>query len=434
MPESPALSLFDLNSRIRKTIENGLPELYWVTAEISEISLNFKSGHVYLELVEKDSAGDKMVARARATIWSALYRSIKPFFETTTGQSLQSGMKILVKVSVEFHEVYQFSLNIRDIDPSYTLGDLARQKQEVIRRLEETGVIDMNRKLPLPLVIQKIAVISSPSAAGYGDFMHQLQQNAGGYHFETVLFEALLQGNEAVASLLDALSRIAGSGINWDLVAVIRGGGSKLDLSCFDQFDLAYFAAQFPVPIVTGIGHERDDTVLDLVAHQRCKTPTAAAEWIIDVTQAFDQWLDDQGHLAADHALSGLRTAREGLERLFRNLPVRVHQRISASMMKLDVVAAQCRQIIPYQLREMGRRLTSLQKQADLLDPVHTLRRGYSILTVDGRSLRTTERLEPGTAIHIRLHQGELDGTVTRIYPRKKDLSSKEDTHDAQKP
>jgi len=282
------LTLFELSEWIKDALKSAIPATVWVVAEISELKEN-RNGHCYLELVEKK--GNEIVARARATIWSYTYRILKPYFETTTGQYFSHGIKVLVQVSVEYHPAYGLSLNVKDIDPAYTVGDMALQRKEIIERLQNEGVFDMNKELNLPLVPQKIAVISSKTAAGFQDFMNQLEKNARGIKFYTHLFEAWMQGSEAVPSIISALDRIFEYEDFFDAVAIIRGGGATADLSSFDNYDLAFHITQFPLPVVTGIGHEKDDTIIDLVAHTRMKTPTAVAEFFISGAERFYEQL-----------------------------------------------------------------------------------------------------------------------------------------------
>ncbi|MCF8359620.1 MAG: exodeoxyribonuclease VII large subunit [Prolixibacteraceae bacterium] len=279
------LTLSELNLLIKDSLETAFPEQLWVVAEIAEMKIN-RTGHCYLELVEKNSETDAILARARATIWMWQFRFIQPYFETTTGQPLTNGLKVLVAVTVEFHEVYGLSLNIKDIDPAYTLGDLARKRNEVIARLTEEGIIDMNREIPLPDIPSRIAIISSPTAAGYEDFMNQLENNASGYSFYTKLFQATMQGADAPRSIIMALDEVFEMADRFDVLVIIRGGGSQIDLGCFDDYELAMHVAQFPLPVLTGIGHEKDETVTDIVAHTKLKTPTAVAQYLI---QKFDE-------------------------------------------------------------------------------------------------------------------------------------------------
>ena len=282
------LTLFELNQQIQETIKREISGTVWVVAEISELKEN-RNGHCYLELIEKE--GSEIVARARATIWSYTYRILKPYFETSTGQLFTHGLKVLVQVSVEFHPTYGFSLNIKDIDPAYTVGDMAMQRKEIVERLQAEGVFNMNKELELPPVPQKIAVISSKTAAGYQDFMNQLENNPPGIKFYTHLFEAYMQGSETVPSIMAALERIFEYEHFFDAVAIIRGGGATADLSSFDNYELAFHVTQFPLPVITGIGHEKDDTIIDLVAHTRMKTPTAVAEFFISGAQRFYEHL-----------------------------------------------------------------------------------------------------------------------------------------------
>lgn len=281
------IKLSELNGLVRQLIAGAFPERLWIIAEISEMKMN-RSGHCYLVLIEKDEEADAVTAQARATIWSYTFRMLRPYFETTTGQTLMEGLKVLVQVSVEFHELYGYSLNIHDIDPTYTLGDLARRKAEIINRLTREGVFEMNKELDFPEVPQRIAVISSETAAGYLDFTNHLQNNQGGYVFYCKLFPAVMQGPQTEASVIQALEQIYQYEDFFDAVVIIRGGGSQFDLSCFDNYNIAYHVTQFPLPVITGIGHEKDNSVVDLVAHTRLKTPTAVAEFLIGTAAKFD--------------------------------------------------------------------------------------------------------------------------------------------------
>jgi len=277
------LSLLELNKLIQDTLKNNLEPSYWIVAEIGELKVNQK-GHCYLELLQNEES--KVIARVRATIWSNTYRNLSTWFQGITGQPLAEGMKILANIKISFHELYGFSLNIQDIDASYTIGEKEKIRQEVINQLVNDGVFEMNKELTLPLVPQKVAVISSPTAAGYGDFMQHIDENPYAYRVNTKLYEAIMQGSEAPASIIQALHNVNEIGV-YDLVVLIRGGGSQLDLACFDNYELCSHLAQFPLPVLTGIGHERDDTIADMVAHTKLKTPTAVAEFILQGLAAF---------------------------------------------------------------------------------------------------------------------------------------------------
>jgi len=258
-----------------------------VIAEILELNEN-RSGHCYLELIEKNPDTDSLQARVKGTIWASRYSMLRPFFETSTGTKLKSGLKILCLASIEFHVQYGFSLHITDIDPSYTLGDLARKKQEVIRKLREDGIFEMNKQLPFPAVPQRIAIISSEGAAGFGDFMESILNNPQGFQFYTRLYPAVMQGEDAPGSITGAMDKIFESVSEFDCVVIVRGGGSKADLESFNHYELAYFITQFPLPVITGIGHERDESVADMVAAFGLKTPTAVAEFLVDQLMAFE--------------------------------------------------------------------------------------------------------------------------------------------------
>jgi len=322
------LKLSELNGLVKKAIGEAFTAPIWVIGEISELKTN-RSGHCYLNLIEKEENGDAIVAQARATIWSYTFRMLRPFFETTTGQPLIEGLKVLVSVSVEFHELYGYSLNIRDIDPTYTLGDMARRRREIITRLQSEGVAEMNKELELPLVPQKIAIISSSTAAGYQDFIDQLTNNPAGYHFDLKLFPAVMQGNQAETSIIESLEQIFLYEKFFDAVVIIRGGGSQADLSCFDNYNLAYYITQFPLPVITGIGHEKDDSIVDLVAHTRLKTPTAVAEFLISGVAQFDQRLDELKNSFIGFITVLLAESKNDIEQITRMIAPLTNEKIS---------------------------------------------------------------------------------------------------------
>ncbi len=281
-------SLFELNRLIKETIAKQLPNSYWVVAEISEIN-DHPSGHCYLELIQKDDTTDALKAKARATIWSYTFRMLKPYFETMTNRTLARGMKILVNAQVVFHELYGYSLNITDIEPSYTLGDIELKRRETINKLVSDGIMDMNKELTLNMLPNRIAIISSPSAAGLQDFVGQLINNQFGYTFTYTLFPSIMQGDDAEGSIISSLSKIHENMEQFDAVAIVRGGGAQTDLSCFDSYQLASNIAQFPLPVIAGIGHDKDVSVADMVAHTSLKTPTAVAEFFIGQSIAAEQ-------------------------------------------------------------------------------------------------------------------------------------------------
>jgi len=330
------LSLFELQRQVKGSLDDTFSLPVWVKAEISEMTVN-RSGHCYLDLVETETGTDTVIARCRATIWSYTFRMLKPYFETTTGQVFTEGLKVLLQAKVEYHEVYGFSLNIRDIDPVYTLGDLARQRREIIRRLQEDGVFEMNKDLELPLVSQRIAIISSPTAAGLQDFLDQLHNNPHQFVFYTKLFPAVMQGNEAPRSITNALDLIYEYEDWFDVVVIIRGGGAQIDLACFDQYELAFNVAQFPLPVITGIGHDKDDTVIDMVAHTRMKTPTAVAEFLISGALQFSQQLSELEKHFTELITDQLEENRNRLNDAADQLSLLIKQMIAKQTNRLDI-------------------------------------------------------------------------------------------------
>ncbi len=411
MADKEPLGLFELNRQIRLRIQSGFPEPIWVVAEISDFSVN-RNGHCYLELIEKEPDGDKILAKSRATIWASAYRMLRPFFESSTGQQLQPGIKILVRADVEFHELYSISLNIRDIEPSFTIGDLARKRQMIIRRLEEAGVFEMNKELEMPMVPQKIAIISSPTAAGYGDFNDQLVKNPSGYIFYTRLFPAVMQGEETGPSIIAALDAIAGYGSFFDAVVIIRGGGSKLDLSSFDNFDLGLNVAQFPLPVITGIGHEQDDSIIDLVAHTRCKTPTAVAEFIIGRVEEFEIRLDDSVQSTIDIARSWLQDEKNTVVRIMEGLRIRVKGFTDYRELALSQVLVRFKTSTGQYFRVHHDKLARFEQISLLKDPVNILKMGYSITLKNGKPVKSVSQVETGDKLITQVSDGQINSVI----------------------
>ena len=319
--EDKIFSLYEINNLIAGVISDNLSNNYWIVSEIARISEN-SSGHCYLELVEKDAVSDTVLAQAKAMVWSRNYKMLKTYFETATGRRLERGMKILFKASVQFHPLYGLSFHIVDIDPGYTIGDLALKKMQVVKKLKEEGVFELNKIIQMPLVVQRIAVISSEGAAGYSDFMAHLAENPYGYRFEVTLFQTLMQGEKAEASIIAALDAIFDNIEKYDAVTIIRGGGGQVDLSCFDSYLLASHIAQFPIPVLSGIGHERDDSVVDMVAHTRLKTPTAVAAFVIDRANMFEVHVDECLQMVVDYCSEVTISERERLRSVTQVLPL----------------------------------------------------------------------------------------------------------------
>ena len=409
--EQQALSLYELNGLVKRSIRSCLPDTYWVQAELSDVRSNY-SGHCYLEFIQKDASGNNLIAKARGTIWSNIYKMLKPYFEQETGQAFTSGIKVLVQVSVEFHELYGYSLTVLDIDPTYTVGDMERKRREILRQLEEEGVIDLNKELEMPMLPQRIAVISSATAAGYGDFCNQLANNPRGYGFRTELFPAIMQGERVEESILSALDAINNRLEEFDVVVIIRGGGATSDLSGFDTYLLAASCAQFPLPIITGIGHERDDTVIDKVAHTRVKTPTAAAEFLIAKIDKCADVLDEMSFRLMQGVRNRLLWEHRRIENLKQRIPSAVYKRIADA--KYDLLSAQRDlQMASRQFLSVKKhRLELLQQRLNDALPEKQLARGYSITLKDGKALKDASMLKEGDTLVTMLHQGQVESII----------------------
>lgn len=403
--ENKTLTLYELNRLVHEVVEEDLPHTYWVEAELSEA--REVRGHCYMELVQYDvmsqlsgSTGRTPIARASAKCWQNRWSQIRPRFEQVTGQPLHAGMKVLLSVSANFHEAYGFSWIVSDIDPTYTIGDMARKRQEIIRTLHEEGIFDLQRELTLSPFARRIAVISSENAAGYGDFCNQLADNEYGFSFVTQLFPAIMQGEQVEESIIKALERVyslspspspKGEGDwEWDAVVIIRGGGATADLSGFDTLALAENVAQFPLPVITGIGHERDESIIDMVSHTRVKTPTAAAAFLID----------------------NLATTLSAIEDLQTRAVNSVKDRISAAMAQLSLFSSQLPSLAKYCIQRKRHRLELLAQRTLSLDPTQLLRRGYSITLKDGHIVRDASMLQPGDEIETILENGKIQSII----------------------
>lgn len=406
-----SLSLLELNALVRRSLEQCLPDEYWIQAELSDVRSN-TTGHCYLEFVQKAPRSNSLIAKARGMIWNNIYRLLKPYFEESTGQLFTSGIKVLVKVSVQFHELYGYSLTVLDIDPTYTLGDMARRRREILLQLEEEGVLTLNKELEMPVLPQRIAVISSATAAGYGDFCHQLKHNPYGFFFYTELFPALMQGNQMEESVLAALDCINARSDEFDLVVIIRGGGATSDLSGFDTYLLAAACAQFPLPIITGIGHERDDTVLDSVAHTRVKTPTAAAELLIHRIGEAAGRLEELSARLQQGAYAMLEREQRRLDAIQSRIPSLVHRRLSEARFALLTARKDLSQVTRNLLSRQRHRLELLRQRIADNSPEKLLNRGYSITLKDGKAVTDASLLQPGDRLTTRLWKGEVESTV----------------------
>ena len=417
---------------MREVIDCEMPNEYWVEAELSECRES--RGHCYMSLIQKDERGATPIAKADAKCWASKWMMIRPYFERTTGQRLHPGMKVLLKVYAQFHEAFGFSWIVTDIDPTYTLGDMARKRQEIIRQLKEEGVFDLQKELSLPVFCQRIAVISSETAAGYGDFCNQLSENPYGFQFRTWLFPATMQGEEVERSIIAALNRINEACDKFDCVVIIRGGGATSDMSGFDTLALAENVANFPLPIITGIGHDRDESILDMVSHIRVKTPTAAAALLIDhLKHVLDTLEEAQGTIIhyAQQKLSTLQAQlsniSEAIPRLFSIVKTRqearldaLYQRILSRIQQRSVVSqAEMTQLEQRLQTTLERRLTSerhrleiLEEKVHSLDPTLLLKRGYSITLHNGKAVKDPKTLQKGDTIETRLAHGIIHSEI----------------------
>jgi exodeoxyribonuclease VII large subunit len=408
---NPSITLFELNQLVRRSIEQCLPDAYWIDAELSEVHEN-RNGICYVEFIQNDERNGKCVAKARGIIWQQNYGLLKHYFEDTTGQTFTSGIKVRVQVSITFHEVYGYSLNVLQIDPTYTLGDMALRRQQILRKLEQEGVINLNRELPFPLLPQRIAVISSDTAAGYGDFCNQLQQNERGFYFQTELFQAIMQGTQTEQSVLLALQKVDERIDEFDVLVIIRGGGSTSDLSSFDNYLIAASLAQFRLPVITGIGHERDETVLDRVACKSVKTPTAVAALLIDrVEEAYEHlWTMANGLYEKINTL--LLIEQQRLYRLSTQIPTKVIEQIgqantNLSTQKKDLQAA----VYKYLTAESHQLMLYQTKIADA-SPLKILSKGYSITSCNGKVVKDASKLKQGDILVTNVQKGTLHSKV----------------------
>lgn len=466
------LSLYEMNNLVKEALKTCFPQRYWIHAELSEVHENV-SGHCYLEFIEKTPRSGQIIAKARGMIWAASYRLLKPYFETNTGQRFTAGIKVMVEVSPTFHEQYGYSLTVHNINPEYTLGDLALQRKKIIAQLTAEGIIDMNRELEWQNIPQRIAVISSPTAAGYGDFCNQLQHNPYGYKFYTALFPAVMQGEQAESSILNALSLLFEYTEHFDAAVIIRGGGATSELSCFDSYLLAAHVAQFPLPVITGIGHERDDTVLDAVANTRVKTPTAAAEFLIGKVNEFAASLQ----LLQKNILTlcNARTQKERqkvimyqsdiprliqqkitsdtlrLERLRQTVNLKIRDKIHAERSRISLFAmqipAQTEKLIieeKYRIERHFRQIKSslnlcienarryldnTERLISVSSPENILKRGYSVTLKNNKIIKNAEELSPGDKLSVWLGTSEINTQVLEIFKKKeKNYGRKEKT------
>lgn len=425
------ISLFELNHLVQSLLRSELQPTFWITAELSEVRLA-SNGHCYLEFIEKEEKRNHLVAKARGNIWRNVYPLLSTYFEKTTGKTLAPGMKVLVEVEVTFHEVYGYSLNVVDIDPTYTLGEAVRRRQEIIAQLQKEGVFSLNKELTLPRPIRRIAIISSSTAAGYGDFTQQLSQS--NYPFEIRLFPCMMQGEQVENSMIAALNAIAEEQDRWDVVVIIRGGGAVSDLNDFDSYLLANNVAQFPLPILTGIGHERDETVLDYVAHTRLKTPTAVAAFLVEARLKEVQWLNElkraleknttkiiekEKHIHQIWSLQLQTSARhycgrerERLSHEMSRFILNIEQNIHKQQYLLEGIPQRINTALQHYFEYSHQRLCMMEQTLKMAGPERILKWGYSITYCNGKVVTSENELKKGDRLTTLLAKGKIDSIV----------------------
>ena len=425
---STHMTLFELNSLVSEVLENAMPRQYWVEAELSDV--NERRGHLFAELIEKDEDSNTPVARASAKCWASTWYSLKRTFERVTGEQLRTGMKVLLKVYVQFHPAYGFSWIITDIDPTFTLGDLAKKRMEIIAQLKAEGIFDMQRQLSLPMFCQHIAVISSATAAGYGDFCNHLHNNPYGFFFKTTLFHAVMQGEQIESSVIDALNRIFDAHEEYDCVVIIRGGGATSDMSGFDTLDLAENVANFPLPIITGIGHDRDECILDMISFHRVKTPTAAADFLLSHLDNTSRTIDNLADRMVRSVARYLETERVRMKGISSKIPILFSMVKANETNRIELLSKRIENALRQKTEQENHRMQMLQHTIEVavrlaiekerhrlsllaqkclsLDPEIILKRGYSITLSGGKVVTDASKVIKGEILETKLANGTV--------------------------
>ena len=436
MDNNGQIDLLILQELIKGALEDSFDRQLWVRAEIWDISVN-ASGHCYLTLVEKDEATTNIVAKAQAIIWASTFRVLRPYFETATGEKLQAGMKVLLQVRVQYSLLYGLSLIVSNIDPNYTVGSTALERQKILDRLEKEGMMDMNRTLPLPDLPRRFAVISAETAAGYGDFMNHLHNNGFGYKFHTELFQAPMQGSDAPAGIIAALDKIAERSTDFDAVLIIRGGGSNFDLACFDDYDLAVNIAQYPLPVLTAIGHERDTHVADLIAHTYLKTPTALADFFVDIFAAEEQMVDSlatrmlmalkgkraEAVTTVDRLLSRatgsvlmrIQRERRAVEMLLSKAAAGILSDLQVAQGRIDMLLLRAANSAAGRLQAESHKIELLELRLSVLNPMSILEKGFAIPLKKGQKVDSACQLTAGDGITVIFKDGKADCEVKNV-------------------
>lgn len=391
MAEREIVGLRQLQEKLKVSVEGAVPGRFWVRAETGEVKIH-SAGHCYMDLIEKESNG-RMVAKIQAIIWASAFRMIKPYFETSTGRTLERGITVLVKVMVQYSPLYGLSLVVNDIDPSFTIGEQEMKRQQTIARLREEQMFGLNAAIPLPSLPRRIAVVSSEGAAGYRDFIKELQYNEPGFIFHTTLFPAPMQGDTAPEGIVAALDKIADSAGEFDLVFIVRGGGGAQDLVCFDDYELAINIAQFPLPVITGIGHDHDVHIADMVAHSSLKTPTAAASFLVDIFSAEEQQLFS----------------------ISRRVVLAIQSRLERESALLDRIRDRILRALDNRYREEEHKLDLLEKRVSSAAPLSIMERGYSIVLHEGNRVMSAKELKEGLQINVLMNGGNLFCEILKI-------------------
>ena len=436
MGSNGQIDLLMLQELIKESLEENFARQLWVRAEIWDISVN-ASGHCYLTLVEKDEATTNIVAKAQAIIWASTFRVLRPYFETATGEKLQAGMKVLLQIRVQYSLLYGLSLIVSNIDPNYTVGSTALERQKILDRLEKEGMMDMNHTLPLPDLPRRFAVISAETAAGYGDFMNHLHNNGFGYKFHTELFQAPMQGSDAPAGIIAALDRIAERSGDFDAVLLIRGGGSNFDLACFDDYDLAVNIAQYPLPVLTAIGHERDTHVADLIAHTYLKTPTALADYFVDIFAAEEQLVDSLATRmlmalkgkraeavatvdrlfarAAGSVLMRIQSEKRSVEMLLSKAAAGILSDLQIAQGRIDMMLLRAANTAKGRLQAESHKIELLELRLSALNPMSILEKGFAIPLKNGQKVDSACQLTAGDGITVIFKDGKADCEVKNV-------------------
>ena len=410
-----SLTLLDLQRMVRATLESRFRDPLWISAEISELKVN-RSGHCYLNLVEKGATDGAPRAEARAVIWKSAYLPMASMFEAATGATLRAGLRVLVRVVVTYHEIYGFSLQIIDIDPRYTLGEIERRRRETIARLQQDGVWDMNRELELPRPTLRIAIVSSDTAAGYQDFMNELGRST--YRFQTTLFRSLMQGDAAEESIVAALTEIAQRDEDFDVVAIIRGGGSTSDLALFDSYLIASYVAQFPLPIFSGIGHDKDVSVVDMVAHTSLKTPTAVAMKLVEMAD-YEMTLVENFATEIAHNVEDMLHGEE--LRLYThgvNISREATRHISNHEKRIELLKDGLLSRVEYMISTEEQRLNAAERTLQSYSLDNILRLGFAVARNQEGVLKSIANTRIGESVDIELLDGVVGAEIKSITPK----------------